>query len=166
MADQNDLNYNNIKDVVNEEQPIVVGKFRGKQISLKTFKNVDTKTKNLLQQLSELHHPNIQRAFKYEVNVDVHYLTLEICQSNLSDFIKSNKKILKKTQIILLLNGATKGLQFLHENEILHKNLHPKNIMVDVKGKFVKICNIGFETDKQEKVRNIFININNAVCRP
>lgn len=130
---------------------IVTGTFHGIEVTKKTFKNLNTETINFLQQLNKCIHPNIQRIFKYEVDRDLHYLTLELFSTNLINFITNSKRNVKKVKIVPILNEITKGLQYLHEHGILHKNLNPENVFVDAK-KSAKLCNIGINEINEEKV--------------
>lgn len=138
------------------ESNIVKGTFRGIAITVKKIKNTNEEAIKLLKKLTNCHHPNVQRVFKFEVDRDSHYLALELCSTNLTDFIRNSKENAKKTKIIPILNDITKGLKYLHDSGILHKNLNPKNILV-VDKKSAKLCNVGIESNNLEKVnKNIY----------
>lgn len=48
-------------------------------------------------------------------------------------------KGLKLSQIKIIMQGILKGLNFLHENNIIHMQLNPKNILIDKDLKVVKV---------------------------
>ncbi|RIB14515.1 kinase-like domain-containing protein [Gigaspora rosea] len=51
----------------------------------------------------------------------------------LKDYLTENKSILKLDDKISLCKDIIKGLKFLHENNIIHRDLHSKNVLIHQK---------------------------------
>lgn len=111
---------------------------------------------NEVRCLSQLSHDNVARYYTSwlelsdknkvdetdEINVSVYpifpimYIQMELCIGNLRDFlikrnycgIMSGDDMKIEKQII---NGIIKGLTYIHENNILHRDLNPNNIFLD-----------------------------------
>ncbi|RIB29708.1 kinase-like domain-containing protein [Gigaspora rosea] len=78
-------------------------------------------------------HPNIIQF--YGVTSDPlknqYYLILQYAaDGNLRDYLRMNFKKLEWTDKLRYAHEITNGLSFLHDNRIIHKNLHSKNILV------------------------------------
>lgn len=96
-------------------------------------------------------HSNVVRYFFHEVKNGYIYIGIELCLLSLDEFIK-NRNIAQKFQEISakreipletfekalkanskeLLYQATEGLNFLHNNNIVHQDVKPQNILVSL----------------------------------
>ncbi len=65
---------------------------------------------------------------------------------NLKEFIKKKGGRVGLTQIQFIVKEILNGLQFLHENEIIHRNVNPINIIITNDEKEVKILDYGGPT--------------------
>lgn len=103
---------------------------------------------NILKQLA---HPNIVRYIEHFEENETVYLVMEYCQGEtLDQYIKNQAPLifsdfLKKTILPLL-----RTLQFVHEQGMIHRDIKPKNIMIEKDGN-PKILDFGsairMETD-------------------
>ncbi|KAF0530132.1 kinase-like protein [Gigaspora margarita] len=78
-------------------------------------------------------HPNIIRFYGIanDPNKIRYDLILQFAvDGNLRKYLKSNFSKLKWTDKLRYAHEISKGLSFLHDNKIIHKNLHSKNILV------------------------------------
>lgn len=133
--------------------------FQGIEASVKTYINIDQKTLDLIdKKIRNLHHPNLQRFLTYEVVNNEHKIAFKSFENSLVNFIKDKRINVKRRQMLGILKQITEGLNFLHENEIVHGNLCPQNIQVDFKGGSAKICNIRIWEDEQDKAIKILLS--------
>lgn len=91
--------------------------------------------------LHQVHHPNVVRVFNYYLYPDklTGYILMEFVDgSDIEDYIKNSPE---KTNEIFL--QAINGFCYLEANNILHRDIRPKNIMV-TSGDIVKIIDLGF----------------------
>jgi len=91
--------------------------------------------------LFKLSHPNIVRVYNYYLypNLMTGYLQMEYIEGvSIDDYVKSNSKDLDK-----LFRSAVNSFECLEENDILHRDIRPENIMIDNNGE-LKIIDFGF----------------------
>ncbi|OHT02113.1 CAMK family protein kinase [Tritrichomonas foetus] len=92
-------------------------------------------------------HPNIVQLYENIEDAKNVYLVLEYCEYGaLNDLIKEFKK--KNTYLTeeagkYLFSQILKGLEYMHQNNIVHNDLKPSNILVS-SDLSVKICDFGF----------------------
>lgn len=89
--------------------------------------------------MSNLNNENILKLYEVIKENNSIYLILELCnRGDLSMYIKTNIKdndLYYSFQII-------KGLEYLHNNNILHRDIKPQNILLH--NDIIKICDFGF----------------------
>lgn len=142
---------NNIIYEEDENGHIVKGSFRNIKVKVKRYPKTATIGNEVFKEILESFHPNIQRMFSYESDPTHHYIALELCTLNLKDYLEKSKR--KKPKVIPMLEGATKGLFYLHSKNIVHKCLAPSKIYVDPANASAKLSIIWIEGDKFFQVR-------------
>lgn len=115
----------------------------GEIMAIKILDNIPTKKINeiliSLDKLYNLHHQNLINVIKLkdpgtlDENGKLNII-YELCNGNsLSELVKQfgtfEEKIIQLYSKEILI-----GLQYLHQNKVIHKNLRPNNILVDVNG--------------------------------
>lgn len=93
--------------------------------------------------LKNLIHPNLIRLLDIIIDNNEIYLIYEYMDMDLYNFIYRSKNFIPKTVIKEILYNILKGLAFLHENFVIHRDLKLKNILISKDGKIVKIADLG-----------------------
>lgn len=83
---------------------------------------------------ASLRHPNIVSVYEFGFDAGRPYLVLELVDgSNLSDLIASGERlsVAKKLDI---LSEIAEAIAYVHEKDILHRDIKPQNVVVDALG--------------------------------
>ena len=81
--------------------------------------------------LKEFGHPNIARLYEFRRHQDYHYLVLEwIDGQSLDKVLKSRKKPFSVDEVSTILLPVTSALHYLHNEEHLHCDIKPANILI------------------------------------
>lgn len=100
--------------------------------------------KNFVDEIKILHslfHLNVVRVFNYYLYPESHtgYILMEYIKGiQIYDFIKNNPD-----RINSIFTQTVDGFRYLEENNILHRDIRPDNILISEKG-VVKIIDFGF----------------------
>ncbi|KAL6477059.1 hypothetical protein MHYP_G00155580 [Metynnis hypsauchen] len=110
----------------------------GTEVAIKRMIKANTEElKNEMSLLRDLESSYIVRYVDFEEDGEFNYLAVQLCESNLEEYIKQldlekeedRIKTLKKLAKDVLL-----GLADLHEAKVLHRDIKPRNVLIDVKG--------------------------------
>jgi serine/threonine protein kinase len=108
-----------------------------------------------LELLKNLRHPCLLQTHDYAALQDRLHIVMELADRTLRDRLKQcREKKLTGIPLVELLKyflHAAEGLDFLHENKVLHRDVKPDNILL-LKG-FAKICDFGMLRIKQQSGR-------------
>lgn len=106
--------------------------------------------------LRECSHPNIVRLEKIEHEDGQRklYLVFEMLEMDLGTFLRQNwrNKMLEEVAKKILYE-ILKGLDYLHCNRILHRDLKPDNILLDKNLKRIKLADFGLSRTVQQPMR-------------
>ena len=72
------------------------------------------------------------------------YVVLELCNTNLKDYIKEHKHNISERDIARVVSNIANGMKSIHDNGCIHGNLNPYSILE--KGGIWKLIN--FTLDK------------------
>jgi serine/threonine protein kinase len=90
-----------------------------------------------------LHHPNVTRLYDHVETSDKVLLFLEYSDGgNLFSHLKRKGK-LPEQQACKIFKQICEGVKYLHENNVIHRDLKPDNILLNRSG-HVKICDFGW----------------------
>ena len=97
--------------------------------------------------LQELVHDNIVKYIDHSEQTDEIYIVTELCQScTLLDYVKGHK-IREQIDMFTVLEHVLLGVQYMHDKNVVHRDLKPKNILFtfpDCKGDIrAVICDLG-----------------------
>lgn len=145
--------------------------YKAKQISLDRvvaikvlaakFTNNPRLTENFINEAraaGRLNHPNLVQV--HDVNKDfqkngqvIYYFTMEFIDGKtLKEMIRDVEK-LPVLQVLDLLIDITRGLEYIHANKLIHRDIKPDNIMIDHDGN-LKIADLGIALDANEVETN------------
>ena len=121
---------------------VYAGFFDGSRKAFKVFNNVESfrHEKNILTILNN--HINIINLINYDN--ENHIIIIECMDGGtLFNYIDTNI-IINAQEIIKRLNLAldiSKGLEYIHDNDILHKDINASNVLLNNNHTSAKICN-------------------------
>ncbi|XP_053407525.1 serine/threonine-protein kinase/endoribonuclease IRE2-like [Mercenaria mercenaria] len=81
---------------------------------------------------------NIVKYFCYEIDNNANqpciYLAAELCEKNLTDYVQicQNKGNFPKLSTRDVISQMVKGVEYLHEMKVLHRNLKPSKVLIKV----------------------------------
>jgi cyclin-dependent kinase 12/13 len=110
------------------------------------------KHKNILQLLEVvISKPNEKNKFKSNAYLVFEYMEHDLCSIIFSNFLY------EKSQIKYILHELLLGLQYLHQNNILHRDIKTLNILLNNKGE-VKIGDFGLSRIYADNVKKKYTN--------
>jgi formylglycine-generating enzyme required for sulfatase activity/serine/threonine protein kinase len=95
-----------------------------------------------VQAAAKLLHPNIVVAFEAGEHAGLHYLIMEYVEGRDLAAIVHEHGPLPVEQAVECVRQAAQGLQYAHEEGIVHRDIKPGNLLLDKKGT-VKILDMG-----------------------
>ncbi len=95
-------------------------------------------------------HENLIELFESFIYKETLYISMECFGINLNDYIIKKKYNIEYKEIVNIIKDISFGILYLHINGIIHKDIHPGNILTD--GIKTKLCDFGSAcfTDKQQ----------------
>ena len=157
---KNSKNNNNPEYILCLEKEIIINE---SEEQIKNPKEILEKEIKLINSFPSTYFLKIYEYFQYPENV-FHIIT-ENYQNDFSDLIKSHiskKSFISENTIISFFSQIFSGIKYLHDSNILHRNINPSNIIL-ISNKTVKISisNFFLRSLFNEKERSItFINNN------
>ncbi len=89
----------------------------------------EEKIKSEISILKQLDHPNITKLFDIKQNSKLIFLILEYCESG-ELMTKIENKSLSLPDTVFLFFQLVKALEYLHERNIVHRDIKPQNILL------------------------------------
>jgi serine/threonine protein kinase len=79
---------------------------------------------------ARLKHPNVVRCFQIGQTNDLHYLVLEYLDGETLEEVLQRRKRLPPHEAVRIVHQALAGLQHIHEQGMIHRDLKPGNLML------------------------------------
>jgi serine/threonine protein kinase len=95
-----------------------------------------------------LNHPNLLRAYHYEMCEDRPYLVMPYCPGSATDYIGN----IDEQKMWHFIHDVASGLAYLHGKDIIHHDIKPDNILEDANGRFV-ISDFGISVKMRSTLR-------------
>jgi len=98
----------------------------------------------------------------YNCYVDTY---LEYRETNLFDWIfrKHQHNPISFQDIQSIMKGILKGVQYCHDNDVIHRDIKPGNVLLNQNGSYVQLCDFGLATDSKMTSN---LNVYTAIYRP
>src|SRR5579862_8577309 len=77
-----------------------------------------------------LKHPHIVRTIQTGKDIVLHYIVMEFLEGQTLEDLLAQRRKLSGAEALPLLLQALYGLQYLHEHDIVHRDLNPGNLML------------------------------------
>ena len=107
-----------------------------------TNKGDDERIKNEIKIITKLNHPNILKAFEvFEDDINYYIVMERPIRGDLFNYICSKGR-LTMDEASFIFYQLVNGIQYLHENKVVHRDMKPENIML-TKDMIVKIGDFG-----------------------
>lgn len=136
-------------------------KFTKEVVAIKKFKESDCNPiikKIALREVKSLKnadHPNIVKFIEAFRRDNKLHIVFEFVDRTVLEDIEKNPSGLSLSSVRLYMFQLLKSLQFLHSNNMLHRDVKPENLLVNSEG-VLKLCDFGFARKTDE--HRIFIS--------
>lgn len=92
--------------------------------------------------IASLSHPNIVLAYDIDNEGDVHYIVMEYVEGVDLQVLVRRDGPLSPIQAALLIAQAADGLQHAHQRGVVHRDVKPANLLLDLEGR-VRLLDMG-----------------------
>ncbi|MGB9678061.1 MAG: serine/threonine-protein kinase, partial [Candidatus Ratteibacteria bacterium] len=90
-----------------------------------------------------LEHPNIVKVFEVVQQDGNFFMLMEYLDTDLMKAIKTKRHFFNEKNIIDIIIKVAKGLSYIHQNRIVHKDINPSNILITYSFEKIKITDFG-----------------------
>lgn len=80
--------------------------------------------------LIQLDHPNVVRAFQVGDANGIHYIVMEYLEGETLDDVLGRRRRMPIPEAVRLFSQSLAGLQHLHEQRMIHRDVKPTNLML------------------------------------
>ena len=95
-----------------------------------------------------LEHPNIVKVFGVRHQDGNYFSFMEFLEADLLKAIRTKPELFNQENIVEIIKKAGQGLEYIHRNGIIHKDINPSNILISYALDKVKMTDFGLATKK------------------
>jgi len=90
-----------------------------------------------------LEHPNIVKVFDVFEEDGNFFIFMECLDTDLMKGIRTKRYIFNSKNLIDIIIKAAKGISYIHQNGIIHKDINPSNVLITYSLEKIKITDFG-----------------------
>lgn len=132
----------------------------GINVAIKIYVALDSRGldefKNEFKSVYSLHHPNLLKADYFDNAGEQPYLVMQYCPSSAVKLIGE----ISEDEIWKFIHDVASGLAYLHENDIIHRDIKPDNVLKDAAGHYV-ITDFGLSLKMRSTLRRASTRLKN-----
>lgn len=95
-----------------------------------------------------LEHPNIVKVFGMKQQDGNLFSFMEFMDTDLAKAIRTRPEIFNQENVLDIIKNVAYGLEYIHRNGIVHKDINPSNILISYTLDKVKMTDFGLATKK------------------
>eukprot|EP01137_Pigoraptor_chileana_P005680 Opistho-2@2916 len=130
-----------------------------KKMSISTTKDEDFEDiAKEIKFMSSCKHDHVTQYFGSFMKADTIWIAMEFCAGSVNDILEIFKKPLQEVEIAAIVFQVLKGLDYLHQNNKIHRDIKGGNILLNEQG-IVKLVDFGAsrELESADERANTFI---------
>ena len=145
---------------------IYKGNYKNKLVAVKTIKKEwlsETDFENINSEInihSKLNHKNIIKLINKYENPENIKIVLEHADNNLKNIMRYSR--MNECECKNYTKEILNGLKYLHDNEIIHRDIKPDNLLI--KDKTLKICDFGLSKKTKIFTNNGMVGTNGYIA--
>lgn len=97
---------------------------------------------------TQLEHPNVVKVFGVKQQDGNFFSFMELLDTDLAKAIRTKVEIFNQSNVLEIIKKAAYGLDYIHRNGIIHKDVNPSNILISYSLDKVKMTDFGLAQKK------------------